>query len=472
MKKIEDYLALHACQSPQKVAVVSGGEECTYAEFYQRVQQRAAEIKSSFESSETHSHRLEETAIPFRSSQSIDFLVEYLGIHLAGAAAVPLEHDLPADRYDEIVRLLSTVPVPEDSADVLFTTGTTGRSKGVIMSHRTIIADAENLIDGQLFTPDIVFVITGPLNHIGSLSKIWPVFILGATLYITGGMKNIEDFYTALDYVPSHVHLTEGQGLPLYATFLVPASIRMLLQLSHDRFARYADKIDFLETGAAPIMQSDMEELCRILPHSRLYNTYASTETGIITTYNYNQTSGSRPPSAACLGRPMRHSRLFITPEGTLACQGPTLMTGYIGDPELTATVLRDYLSPGALHPEPTLFTADRGMIDDEGMLHLSGREDDVINVGGFKVAPTEVEDAAMSLPQVADCICIAAPHPIVGRALKLLVVSAPGYDFDKRVIARYLKTRLESFKVPLLYEQVEKVNRTYNGKLNRKAYR
>ena len=168
----------------------------------------------------------------------------------------------------------------------------------------------------------------------------------------------------------------------------------------------------------------------------------------------------------------MRHSRLFITPEGTLACQGPTLMTGYIGDPELTATVLRDYQSPGAQHPEPTLFTADRGMIDDEGMLHLSGREDDVINVGGFKVAPTEVEDAAMSLPQVADCICIAAPHPIVGRALKLLVVSAPGYDFDKRVIARYLKTRLESFKVPLLYEQVEKVNRTYNGKLNRKAYR
>ena len=475
--RLEDYLALHACQSPQKVAVFSGGEECTYAEFYQRVQQRTAEIKNSFEASECHSFRLEETAIPFRSSQSIDFLVEYMGIHLAGAAAVPLEHDLPDDRYDEIVSLLSTVTVPEGSADVLFTTGTTGRSKGVIMSHRTIIADAENLIDGQGFTPGIVFVITGPLNHIGSLSKIWPVFMLGATLYITGGMKNIEDFYTALEYVPSHVSPAGGAGqgerIQRYATFLVPASIRMLLQLSHDRFAQYADRIDFLETGAAPIMQSDMEELCRILPHSRLYNTYASTETGIITTYNYNrQGADSTSPSAACLGRHMRHSRLFITPEGTIACQGPTLMTGYIGDPELTATVLRDYQSPGALHPEPTLFTADRGMIDDEGRLHLLGREDDVINVGGFKVAPTEVEDAAMSLPQVADCICIAAAHPIVGRALKLLVVPAPGYDFDKRVVARWLKTRLESYKVPLLYEQVDKVNRTYNGKLNRKAYR
>ena len=104
--------------------------------------------------------------------------------------------------------------------------------------------------------------------------------------------------------------------------------------------------------------------------------------------------------------------------------------------------------------------------------MHLSGRADDVINVGGFKVAPAEVEDAAMSMPGIADCICISAAHPIVGRALKLLVVMAPGEDFDKRVIARYLKTRLEPYKIPLLYEQVDKVSRTYNGKLNRKAYR
>ena len=453
MMRLEDYLALHACQSPQKIAVVCGGEEYTYAELYQRVQQRAEELTASFSTSDSSLFTLHSSlpAIPFRSSQSVDFLVEYMGIHLAGAAAVPLEHDLPADSYDEIVRLLSNVSLPEDSADVLFTTGTTGRSKGVIMSHRSIIADAENLIGGQGFSPEHAFVVSGPLNHIGSLSKIWPVLLVGATLIIVDGLKDIDKFFRAFDY-PS----------PKMATFLVPASIRMLLQFSSARVEALAEKMDFLETGAAAISQADMEMLCRLLPRTRLYNTYASTETGIISTYDFNNGS----PKAGCLGRPMRHSRLFITPEGTIACQGPTLMTGYIGDKELTATVLRDYQS------EPTLFTADRGIIDAEGNLHLLGREDDVINVGGFKVAPTEVEDAAMSLPQVADCICIAAPHPIVGRALKLLVVSAPGYDFDKRVIARYLKTRLESYKVPLLYEQVDKVNRTYNGKLNRKAYR
>ena len=259
-----------------------------------------------------------------------------------------------------------------------------------------------------------------------------------------------------------------GEGFPRFATFLVPASIRILLQLSRDRLATYASKIDFLETGAAPMMQRDMEELCRLLPNTRLYNTYASTETGIITTYNYN---GGKC-QAGCLGRPMKHARLFITPEGYIACQGPTLMTGYIGDPELTATVLCDYPSTIDQQPVPTLFTADRGIIDKEGMLHLLGREDDVINVGGFKVAPTEVEDVAMSLPEVSDCVCIAAEHPIAGRTLKLLVVMTEGSVFDKRIIARYLKSRLESYKVPLLYEQVEKVNRTYNGKLDRKSYR
>lgn len=104
-------------------------------------------------------------------------------------------------------------------------------------------------------------------------------------------------------------------------------------------------------------------------------------------------------------------------------------------------------------------------------MLHLVGRQNDTINVGGYKVAPTEVEAAAMSLPQVEDCICIAVSHPILGSALKLLVVMSEGANLDKRDMARSLNTLLETYKVPQLYEQVEAVRRTYNGKIDRKYY-
>ena len=158
----------------------------------------------------------------------------------------------------------------------------------------------------------------------------------------------------------------------------------------------------------------------------------------------------------------MPHSRIIITPEGHISCQGDTLMSGYFDDPELTATVL---------HGE-TVCMSDIGSIDNEGMLHINGRQDDVINVGGYKVAPTEVEEAALQLPVVNDCICISVPHPITGNALKLLVVLSKGEKLNKRKLALHLRQRLEIYKVPMIYEQVETIERTYNGKINRKFYR
>lgn len=429
--KLEDYLYQNAQRYPSKVAVVCGDRSLTYAQLWQEVERRS------------HDFRPHEV-VCFRSSQDIDFLVTYMAVHLAGGVAAPLEHGMPDALFEEVCGRLCEAS--DGIADVLYTTGTTGLSKGVMVSHRALIADAENLIAGQGFSHDLVFVINGPLNHIGSLSKIWPCIILGATIVIIEGMKDLNAFFRTLDYPAKKM-----------ATFFVPATIRMILQFASEKLASYAHKLDFIESGAAPLPQADMLRLCELLPKTRLYNTYASTETGIIATYNYNDGRCM----ANCLGRPMPHSRVLITLEGLIACQGDTLMSGYVGDPELTATILRD----------DTVFTSDIGTLDDEGMLHLSGRASDVINVGGFKVSPIEVEEVAMSNPMVSDCICISAAHPVTGRALKLLVVTPPGQTLDKRSLARYLADRLEPYKVPMLYEQVDTIARTYNGKLDRKHY-
>ena len=443
---LEDYLHQNARCYPDKVAVVCGDTSLTYAQLWQEVARRAQDF---------HPHEV----VCFRSSQDIDFLVTYMAVHLAGGVAVPLEHGMPDALFERIssavahsFTLHSSLPI----ADILYTTGTTGQSKGVMVSHRALIADAENLIAGQGFSHDLVFIINGPLNHIGSLSKIWPCIILGATILIIEGMKDLNAFFRALDTPPSSFLLPPSSKLK-FATFFVPATIRMILQFAPDRLASYAHKLDFIESGAAPLPQTDMQRLCELLPHTRLYNTYASTETGIIATYNYNDGRCM----ANCLGRPMPHSKILITLDGLIACQGDTLMSGYVGDPELTATVLRD----------DTVFTSDVGILDEEGMLHLSGRASDVINVGGFKVSPIEVEEAAMASPMVSDCICISASHPVTGRALKLLVVTPSGQKLDKRTLACYLADRLEPYKVPMLYEQVDTIARTYNGKLDRKFY-
>ena len=433
---LEDYLERNARLYPQKTAIVCGELRCTYEELYARVCERA----------EDPDMQRCQTAVCLRAECSIDYLVTYFALHRAGCVVVPLEKDIPEDTFQELSQHFSASSVPENIADILYTTGTTGKSKGVMISHQTIIADAENLISGQGFTHDLAFIVNGPLNHIGSLSKIYPVIMLGATLILVDGMKDLNAFWKAFDYPALKV-----------ATFLVPASIRILIQFSPEQLAAYAEKIDFIETGAAAISQADMETLCRLLPKSRLYNTYASTETGIISTYNFNDGKCV----AGCLGRPMPHSQVFITSEGHIACKGDTLMSGYVGDPERTATVLRDGV----------VYTSDIGRIDENGMLHLSGREDDVINVGGFKVAPTEVEDAAMAFPDIQDCICISVEHKIMGRALKLLVVMKDGRVLNKRALAQFLKNKLETYKIPTLYEQTETVKRTFNGKLDRKFY-
>lgn len=435
MNRLEDYLREHAQSSPQRIAFQNSDGILTYSELWTAVCERASEIES--ETSRVY---------VLRSAHDFDFIIDYFAAHKAGKVVVPLEKDLPDAQFQGILELTSQADMPGDVTDILFTTGTTGKQKGTMISQGIIIYDAENLIDAQGFSSNLTFIITGPLNHIGSLSKIWPSIIVGASIYIMDGLKDLPAFFKVVKDAPWKV-----------ATFQVPASLRMLIQFGEKQLNECSEKFDFIETGAAPISQSDMEKLCELLPHTRLYNTYASTETGIIATHNFN----GGYCVAGCLGKPMKHSALTIDDDGFIVCQGKTLMIGYCGDLDETNRVLR----------ENKIFTKDKGILDEEGRLQLAGRDGDIINVGGFKVNPVEVEDAAQSMPEINDCICIPSPHPVLGTALRLLYVVKEGLSVEKKALAKHLASKLEGHKVPQLYTQIDKVERTYNGKLNRKAY-
>lgn len=432
---IEDYLRKNSITNANKVAVVCGEESITYGKLYQHAVARASLL------------RKEETrAIVVRASQTIDFLITYFAIHLADKVSVPLECTTPNNRFADIKEFVNNSKISYDVADVLFTTGTMGKPKGVMITHDAIIANAENLIDTQGFTSEHTFIISGPLNHIGSLSKVWPIIMVGGTIIITNGMKDLEAFFNALEYPCKKM-----------ATFLVPTSLRLLMQFSEERVRSYAKKIDFVETGAAPMSQTDMDKLCSILPVSRLYNTYASTETGIIATHDYQNDDRI----AGCLGLPMKHSKIVIGKDGVVTCMGKTLMKGYIGDDNLTDSVLHN----GVLH------TSDLGHFDAKGRLQLDGRIDDMINVGGYKISPIEIENIAMAYAGIADCICVSRSHTILGTAVKLIYQVKEGEKVSQSSLIAHLKQNLEGYKIPILYEQSDKIQRTYNGKLNRKKY-
>lgn len=442
-ERLEDYIYQNSILFPEKVAIVAQGKETTYCELFSLIQIKAEELKAeSWKAGDVY---------VVRSSQTLEYLVLYFALHSLDVIVCPLEKGISDERFAKIKEEVShfdpaSVPTDSTFSDILYTTGTTGASKGVLVTRKAILSNGENLIESQGFTKDLVFVITGPINHSGNWSKVFPTMMVGATLYILEGMKDLNAFFDALNY-------SESKS----ACFLVPASIRMLILFSKKQLQKLQDKIEFAETGGAPISVADMKGLSELLPHSRLYNTYASSETGMICTYNFND--GLYKDS--CCGSPMKHASFKIV-NGKIVCRNGGQMSCYINSPELTNEVLKDGF----------IFTNDLGHVDSEGMLRIEGRDGDVINVGGLKVSPIEVENCVQELSEIEDCICLPKPHPVMGNVVRLLVVVKEGFDFDKRSIASYLASKLENYKVPQSIELVEKINRTYNGKLDRKSYK
>ena len=425
--------------TPGKVAVVCGAGQITYKELWDAVIHRAEQLRAGG----LHPH----SPYVFRASQDIEFIVTYCAVHVSGGIAVPLGHDVSQEYFESVRTLVNGCAYADDIVDILYTTGTTGKAKGVMLSETCLVACAENFIENLGFSSELAFVVSGPLNHIASLFKIHPMLTVGGTVCVVDGLKDMDAFF-------------EVFNLPFdkFGIFLVPSTIRMLLHFAYDRLAALRNRIDLIETGTAPIMQDDMALLSKALPHSRLYNTLGGTEIGCVCTYNFNDGIFKEN----CVGRPMKNASVEITPEGEIIISGRTVMSGYVGDEEATRSVLVD----GKIHG------SDLGYLDEDGMIRLKGRLGDVINVGGFKVDPSEVENAASSHPCVKECICIAVSHPIMGNVLKLLVVLHEGQSLDKHALAAHIKGILESHKVPVLYEAVDSLKRTYNGKLDRKAYR
>lgn len=435
---LEGRIHQHAVINPDKPAIICDGQTLSYSQLWEAIVQKAEELKAS--------GLKPRRAYVFRAVQGAEFVVTYCAVHYLGAVAVPLERLALEENFARVSSELSEVEFGEDIADVLYTTGTTGKSKGAMISRTSLMACAENFIVDLKFSSDLLFIISGPLNHIASLFKLHPMLSIGGTVYIMDGLKDLNAFFKVFDLPFSK-----------FGTFLVPASLRMIMQFAYDRLCSLADRFDLIETGAAPISSADMAQLSKALPNTRLYNTYGGTEIGCVASYEFNDGKYME----GCIGRPLKNAVLEVAQDGTLVVSGSTIMSGYVGDEESTRQVIID----------GKVYMSDLGYVDEDGLIHLSGRKGDIINMGGYKVNPVEVENAAESFPGVADSLCTGTDHPVVGTVLKLIVVPEKGAQPDKKALANYLKGKLDFYKVPNVYEFAESVKYTYNGKKDRKHY-
>jgi len=250
---------------------------------------------------------------------------------------------------------------------------------------------------------------------------------------------------------------------------IVPTLAALLLQLDLSRYD--FSSLRYLTSTGAALPAAHVDELARRLPHVRIYSMYGLTECKRVS-YLPPSEIARRPTS---VGRGMPNQEVYLVDAagvrqssgiGELVIRGSHVMQGYWNQPDETAKVLR----PGPIAGESVLHSGDIFRMDDDGFLYFVSRTDDIIKTRGEKVSPREVEDVLHRLDGVAEAVVVAVPDPILGEAIKAIVVPKNGASIAEQDVWRHCSAHLEDFMVPQVVEFRQALPKTANGKADRKA--
>jgi len=370
-----------------------------------------------------------------------------------GAPLLPLE--APDSRPDDIARPVEP-PAAEARAAVFFTSGTTGKPKGIVHTHRSLYASVVGTAGAFPFAPGDVILALLPLDHLhGFLKTVMLPLHFGGTAVIDRafGAFSVPRFWdlvaryrvAAFSSVPSilaplakmHARLSEPSFPSL--RFACCASATLSPELRREWFSRI---------GCPVANNYGLSEAASWVTHGSL---------------EPDEPLESVGRASACRVEVVDEDDIPLPPgeAGEVTVAGEQLMTEYLGDPEATAAALRG----GRLR------TGDLGYLDDERRLYLIGRKQEVINVGGLKVDPSEIERAARELPGVAEAVALRWPDPHLGETPALAIVAA-GEPPSLAEVKRQLAGRLSPHKLPLKLFVVDEIPKSGRGKIKRNALR
>ena len=338
---------------------------------------------------------------------------------------------------------------PDDLAAILYTSGTTGRSKGAMLSHRNLLSNARLLKDFWRFTADDVLVHALPIYHTHGL------FVASNILALAGGSMIFLPRFEAGAVLDALPRATTLMGVPTFYTRLVREA----------RFNRETTAhLRLMISGSAPLLAQTHAEVEALTGH-RVLERYGMTETNMNTS---NPCEGAR--IAGTVGPPLPGVDLRITdPEtgavlptgqiGMIEVRGENVFKGYWRQPEKTAAEFR---------ADGFFITGDLGVIGEDGYVTIVGRGKDLIITGGFNVYPKEVEEAIDALPGVLESAVIGLPHPDFGEGVTAVVVAAPGAELSEKGILAALEGQLAAFKRPKRVLLVESLPRNAMGKVQK----
>ncbi|MDB6178468.1 malonyl-CoA synthase [Paracoccus sp. Z330] len=342
---------------------------------------------------------------------------------------------------------------PQDRAAILYTSGTTGRSKGAVLTHRNLASNCEALIDCWRFTADDRLIHALPIFHTHGLFVAANMAICsGATMvFLTG--------FDADDVIDLMARGTVLMGVPTFYTRLLKSP-----RLDCENTAA----MRLFVSGSAPLLAEDHRAFTNRTGHAILER-YGLTETCMIASNPYD---GERIAGAVGMPLPGIDLRIADPDTGDLLAQGdiglievagPNVFEGYWNMPEKTAAEFR---------PDGYFITGDLGLIDEAGYLQIVGRSKDLVLSGGYNVYPKEIETLIDDVPGVQESAVIGVPHADFGEAVVAVIVPQQGAGLTEAGVLSAIAPKLARYKQPKHIILIDELPRNVMGKVQKAELR
>lgn len=373
-----------------------------------------------------------------------------------------------------------TLPSPEEFESIYFTSGTTGKSKAVLLTHANTLQGGLNSVSTcAKFSSDIE-ILTTPIFHAQAASSFRANLILGAASVLFPSFYRPDELAALI----ARYHCN--------AINLVPATLKLLLEsLGEQGFCNLLKPLRLIEVGTAPTDPTSKSRYSALLPHTWFLYNYGATECsrtvfnlvcgdyldhertapeGFAYGQNHKGQCFATRAELSALGRPVPVCHALVLddagkalPTGTpgrLVFEGGMVMQGYLNNPELTASTI----APNRY------YSSDCGYLDDYGFIHILGRIDDVINMGGEKISPQEIEDTVLSVPGIKECCCIGGEDALLGVIPVLYYTLTADSELTESTLKQALRSKLNRTHRPKIYIEQESLPKNRVGKVDRNA--
>ena len=493
LKTIVEAVLHHAKESPNKLAVCFKGNKLTYAELGRYIRAFAYVIHKEYGVSS-------QSMVMVSALSKPEFVTTLLAVQFLGGTVVPVDKSAVEETMIRLYRTVEPIIFLTDSkitaedtkcaslketyakteellkdpsfekslpeyelpdmdaiAEIIFTTGTTGNPKGAMLSYENILAGTRYTRDGVHRNSGNIELIPLPLNHSFGLRVLRTILYVGATAILQNGFMFPKEMITNIEEYGCN-------GISI-----VPASVEKLYRNLGDNFAEVFGKFEYMEVSAGSLTVGMKQKLLNLIPQVHLYNVWGSSETGGVIFLDVTL----HPEHMASLGIPAEGVEICMLDEhgnrftavsadsaGRMIMKGDMQMQGYYRLPDVTAETLVDGY----------LYTGDLAYKTEDGFIYMLGRADDIINVGGEKVSPIEVENVASLSEEIRECACIGVPDPegVLG-GVPILFVVPNRMEFSEENLKTFLSGQLEQYKLPKKYVVVDALPRNAMKKIDRK---